>query len=382
MHKRLLIMPASTSGSTVPPRYRLRHSSLPLKIAAWVAAGVGLATVAAASADVGLSWTLAFALPLVAALVTYTAAFFLLVPRLALAHATLRQVRKQQFEDLEAARIPKGDELNALIWQVYRTGLILEKEIQELQRVESHRRDFLGNVSHELKTPIFAIQGFAETLLDGALTDERVNRTFVKKIHRNSIRLRNMARDLAEISRIETGESQMTEGPFTLQQLVREVIESMEPLGDAKELTLTYDVPPGLPPARGDAERIRQVLINLIENAIRYNTEGGQVTVSARREDDTLRVEVADDGVGIPPQHIPRLTERFYRVDESRARNRGGSGLGLAIVKHILSAHGQQLQVDSTPGVGSTFAFHLPQHSRDAPLLTQPPSRQTAPTTS
>jgi len=343
---------------------------------------VGLATVAAASADVGLSWTLAFALPLVAALVTYTAAFFLLVPRLALAHATLRQVRKQQFEDLEAARIPKGDELNALIWQVYRTGLILEKEIQELQRVESHRRDFLGNVSHELKTPIFAIQGFAETLLDGALTDERVNRTFVKKIHRNSIRLRNMARDLAEISRIETGESQMTEGPFTLQQLVREVIESMEPLGDAKELTLTYDVPPGLPPARGDAERIRQVLINLIENAIRYNTEGGQVTVSARREDDTLRVEVADDGVGIPPQHIPRLTERFYRVDESRARNRGGSGLGLAIVKHILSAHGQQLQVDSTPGVGSTFAFHLPQHSRDAPLLTQPPSRQTAPTTS
>jgi len=374
-------MPIFASGPAAvqaPPRYRLRHSWLPLKIASLTSAVVLVVGLIVAWLLPGLSYGAVIVLALVGGLASYGASFYLLVPRLALAHATLKQVRQHQFEDLEAARIPKGDELNALIWQVYRTGLALEKEMQELRRIESHRRDFLGNVSHELKTPIFAIQGFAETLLDGALDDERVNRSFVEKIRRNGIRLRNMARDLAEITRIETGELRMTEGPFKLQALVREVIESMEPLAEAKEMVLEYDVPTGLPPARGDAERIRQVLINLIENAIRYNTTGGRVTVSARRDGDALRVQVADDGVGIPPQHIPRLTERFYRVDESRARNQGGSGLGLAIVKHILKAHGQRLQVESTPNVGSTFAFQLPQHTHDTPL-TSPAPTQMAP---
>lgn len=345
-------------------RTQLRRGKLPLKIGAGAALGVALLSTAAAIGGV-LGWWIGALLTVAAGVSAFAVSHRLLVPRLDLAHSTLKQIRKHEFENLEAARIQKGDELNALIWQVYRTGLALEKEIQELQRIESHRRDFLSNVSHELKTPIFAIQGFAETLLDGALEDERVNRRFVEKIRRNSIRLRNLTRDLGEISQIETGDLRMTSEPFTLQRIAREVLESMEPLVEEKGVRLQYDIPPGLPSAIGDAERIRQVLINLIENAIKYNKRNGSVTLSARQTGRQLRVEISDEGIGISPQHIPRLTERFFRVDTSRSRNQGGTGLGLAIVKHILNAHNQRLDVTSTPGEGSTFAFNLPIHTRD-----------------
>ena len=293
--------------------------------------------------------------------VTYGAAHAWLVPRINLALTTLRQIRKHQFENLEAASVPRGDELNTLIWQVYRTGQTLENEIRELKRMENYRREFIGNVSHELKTPIFSVQGFTETLLDGAIEDESVNRSFLEKIMRNVNRLDNLARDLSAISRIETGELEMNVAPFDLGTLIEEVTESLEMKAAEKSIQLRSQVPGSLPTARGDRERIRQVLVNLADNAIKYNDAGGHVEVIARhRADDEIKVSVVDDGIGVPPEHVARLTERFYRVDKSRSRNRDGTGLGLAIVKHILGAHNRELQVESTPGSGSTFGFTLP----------------------
>lgn len=301
------------------------------------------------------------AVALLNGLLLYGLAHRLLAGRLELARTTLKQIRQHQFDNLEAAHLPRGDELNALIWQVYRTGLTLEKEIQGLKKIENYRREYIGNVSHELKTPIFAIQGFAETLLDGALQDHHVNQSFVEKILRNASRLNNLANDLSEIARLETGELKMTPEPFDLRVLVLEVIESLELAARGKAITLRCQVPDRLPVVLGDRERIRQVLINLVDNAIKYNNEGGHVEVVARllpsRE---LKVSVVDNGIGIAPQDMPRLTERFYRVDKSRSRYQGGTGLGLAIVKHILAAHDRKLMIESTPGRGSTFGFTLP----------------------
>ncbi|MFQ5572320.1 MAG: sensor histidine kinase, partial [Rhodothermales bacterium] len=254
-----------------------------------------------------------------------------------------------------------NDELNALIEQVYLTGLTVEREIDELNRLENYRREFLGNVSHELKTPIFSIRGFAETLLDGALQDDRVNRSFVEKILRNADRISNLAEDLSEVARIETGELKMTVESFSLHRAAREVVESLEPLARAKAVALAYQVPERLPPVAGDPERIRQVLINLVDNAIKYNNAGGHVEVMARLlPSGDIKVSVVDDGIGVAPEHIARLTERFYRVDTSRSRSQGGTGLGLAIVKHILGAHDSRLMIESHPDRGSTFGFLLP----------------------
>ena len=339
-------------------------ATLALLLALWWSAGAGsLWSVLGGALGVGV--------------VVYAAAHRLLARRLRLAHATLRQIRRHQFANLEAAQLPRGDELNALIWQVYRTGQTLEKEIRELKKIENYRREFVSNVSHELKTPIFAVQGFSETLLDGALEDERVRRRFVEKILRNANRLNNLARDLSEIAHIETGMLQMTTAPFDVAQLAREVNESLEPAAAAKGVTLQHQLPADLPPVTGDRERIRQVLTNLVENAIKYNNAGGTVEVVARvLADGRVKTSVVDDGIGVAPEHVARLTERFYRVDQSRSRGQGGTGLGLAIVKHILGAHGSELMVESAPGSGSTFGFVLPAASETEE---QEPGEEAAP---
>lgn len=293
--------------------------------------------------------------------------FALIARRLDLARDTLRQLRKHQFDNLDAVYVPHGDELNALTWQVYRTGQALEKDFQELKRIENYRRDFLGHVSHELKTPIFAIRGFAETLLGGALDDDTVRRSFTEKILRNARRLENLTRDLAEVSRIEMGELEMRMAPFALAPMIREVVESLEPAAQAAQTSLAAHLPEVVPAVLGDGERIRQVLLNLMENAIKYNRPGGHVEVVARvLPRGAVRLAVVDNGIGIAPQHLPRLTERFYRVDASRSRAQGGTGLGLAIVKHILHAHQRELRIESRPERGSTFSFTLPIYTEAA----------------
>ena len=317
-----------------------------------------------------LHWTLLLAVG--AAGIAYGSAHAVLHRRMKQARVTLRRIRHHNFDTLESVAAPRGDELNHLIWEVYRTGQTLESEIQELKRMENYRREFIGNVSHELKTPIFSVQGFAETLLDGALEDEAVNRTFLEKILFNANRLDNLARDLAEIARIETGELEMSIEPMHLERLVREVLEGLDMKARQRNITLTARLPNDLPTVLGDQERLRQVLVNLVDNAIKYNQDGGRVEVVARvLPSEEVKVSVVDNGIGIKEEYIPRLTERFYRVDKSRSRDQGGTGLGLAIVKHILGAHDRELMVESTPGRGSTFGFTLT--TSDAP---HPASRQ------
>ncbi|MDX1530563.1 MAG: ATP-binding protein [Rhodothermales bacterium] len=349
---------------TRPLPHERRINQLGLKTAALTAAATAVVALAVLLVAGRWAWVAAPLVGLLAGAAAYTAVHTLVARRLELARATLRQARKRRFEALARLQIDRGrDELDELLWQVYRAGRVLQKEIERLERLETHRRDFLGNVSHELKTPIFVIAGFAEQLLDGALEDERVNRRFIEKIGKNAQRLDLLARDLLAISRIESGELRMATAPFALAPLVEEVIEGLESVAEAKEVTLLQHVPEELPPVIGDRDRLRQVLVNLVDNAIKYNNPGGRVEVAARltaqKGPPAVRVAVVDDGIGIPPEAVPRLTERFYRVDRSRSRSQGGTGLGLAIVKHILEAHGQRLRIESRAGYGSSFSFDL-----------------------
>ena len=335
-----------------------------LKIAGPVAVAGALVALFAAPATAWMPLVGA----LVAGVVAYSAGHYWLAPRLRRAQSTLERIREHEFDNLEDASVPRGDELNNLIWEVYRTGQKLENEIQELKRMEHYRREFIGNVSHELKTPIFSVQGFTETLLDGALEDDAVNRNFLEKIMHNVNRLDNLAQDLSDIARIETGELEMEAQAFHLADVAEEVTDSLEIKATNQGVHLRHRVSGDLPPIYGDRERVRQVLVNLADNAIKYNQEGGHVEIVARRlPSDEIKVSVVDDGIGIEPEHIPRLTERFYRVYKSRSRNQGGTGLGLALVKHILGAHDRELMVESTPGSGSTFGFTLPTASSHTP---------------
>lgn len=355
--------------TTHPPGYFHRLS---LRLAFTVGAAVTVLYLAPAFfiPTVPLWPTLPFGLA--TGFIAYLAAHRLLSARIELARSTLKAIRHHRFDNLEDSRLPHGDELNSLIWQVYRTGQTLEQEFQNFKKVESYRREFLGNVSHELKTPIFSIRGFAETLLGEALADPEVNRSFVEKILRNADRLTNLTNDITEISRIETGELKMTMAPFDLRRVARDVVELLEPIASENQVALRGQIPETLPPVLGDGNRIRQVLINLIENAIKYNNPGGQVELIARlTPTGEVKVSVVDDGIGLAPEHIARLTERFYRVDKSRSRSQGGTGLGLAIVKHILGAHDRTLMVESRPDQGSTFAISLPTI---APAVSPPSS--------
>ncbi len=236
-----------------------------------------------------------------------------------------------------------------------------ESEIRELKKMEAYRREFLGNVSHELKTPIFNIQGYVLTLLDGGLEDPAVNRSYLLRSEKSINRMISIIQDLETISLLEAGEVKLTFSQFDLVSIVREVMETMEIEASKKQISLkfgrSYDLPVYV---YADKQNIQQVLINLMVNAIKYGKQGGHVKVSFFDMDEHVLTEVTDTGVGIPREELSRIFERFYRGEKSRTRNRGGgSGLGLAIVKHIIDAHHQTINVRSTPGVGSTFAFTL-----------------------
>lgn len=315
-----------------------------------------------AGAWIPFGWSLAL-LAIVAGIVSYFATQVFLIRRIDVARKTLRQFRKGNFKRLKKRKLPRGDALDELIRQVYRIGFTMQGEIKRLKRVENYRKEFLGDVSHELRTPIFAVQGFAETLLDGALEDQRVNRSFLEKIVRHAERLHHLVEDLSYISLIETGEMLMHMGTFSFAGIAREVLESAEAIGREEHVRIKSELPLGLDDVVGDRDRIRQVVSNLVENALKYNRPDGSVTLGAESQQDFVRIYVTDTGMGIPPEHIPRITQRFYRVDKSRSREQGGTGLGLAIVKHILEAHGQRLRIESTEGVGSTFSFVLPKAS-------------------
>ena len=234
-------------------------------------------------------------------------------------------------------------------------------EIRQLKQMEKYRREFLGNVSHELKTPIFNIQGYILTLLDGGLEDPSVNRLYLERSEKSINRLISIVKDLESISRLESGTLQLQLQPVDILQLTEEVLENLELRAKQKNITLTVRKPVSGTPVLvlADRKRIYEVLSNLLTNSISYGKVNGKTTISFRDRGTYYRIIVADNGIGIPPEDQHRIFERFYRVDQSRSRNLGGTGLGLAIVKHIIEAHGQQIRVKSTPGIGTEFSFTL-----------------------
>lgn len=233
-------------------------------------------------------------------------------------------------------------------------------EIENLKSQEQFRREFLSNISHELKTPLFAIQGYIEALQDDDMDDPVLAKQFLEKAARNVDRLSFLVTDLDAISRLESGEIPMNYEKFDLGDLVKEVFESLELKAKSNKIQMIfkhkYDF--GIQ-VDADREKIRQVLVNLIDNSFKYGKENGTTAIRTYELHDQILIEVTDDGVGIEEKSLPRLFERFYRTDKSRSRQIGGSGLGLAIVKHIVEAHQQTITVRSTEGLGSTFGFTL-----------------------
>ncbi len=234
-------------------------------------------------------------------------------------------------------------------------------EIEMLQKNEAYRKEFLQNLSHELKTPIFAIQGYVDTLLNGALENTEVNKKFLQSTSRNVDRLVNLVDDLDEISKLEMGEQLLFQDNFIIQDLLKEVYESLSIKADEKEIRCLIKKGCELPlSVYADKEKIRQVLINLVDNAIKYGKQNGVIESSFYKVDGArVLIEISDDGSGISEEHLNRIFERFYRTDLARSRKVGGSGLGLSICKHIIEAHGQSIHVRSKIDVGSTFGFTL-----------------------
>lgn len=238
-----------------------------------------------------------------------------------------------------------------------------ETQRQEIKRYKNwaeYRRRFVGDISHELKTPIFNVQGYIHSLLDGAIDDEKINRIFLTKAARNIDRLQTIVEDLEAIARLESGEMLLELQTFDLRNLVEEVFEELEFKAKEQEVFLGFkDGASQTYKVKADRESIRQVLINLVNNSIKYGRDNGRTRVGFYDMDKNILVEVADNGIGIPKKHLNHVFDRFYRVDKSRSRTQGGSGLGLSIVKHIVEAHNQTINVRSTPNLGSTFGFTL-----------------------
>ncbi|MDP4267301.1 MAG: ATP-binding protein [Bacteroidota bacterium] len=235
-----------------------------------------------------------------------------------------------------------------------------KEEIEKLKSLEIYRKEFLGNVSHELKTPIFNIQGYVSTLLDGAIDDNEINREYLQKTEKNIDRMIAIIQDLEIISQLESGKLKLQFNQYDIGEQVKEVYEQLEKKAKSKNIKLVLSENHFDPfMVSADKERIHQVLVNLVDNSIKYGKEGGRTKVSLYDMDENLLVEVSDNGIGISQSDMPRLFERFFRADKSRSREQGGSGLGLAIVKHIIEAHFQTINVRSALGVGSTFSFTL-----------------------
>ncbi|HKR01994.1 MAG TPA: ATP-binding protein [Pyrinomonadaceae bacterium] len=232
-------------------------------------------------------------------------------------------------------------------------------DITRLERLERVRQEFLSNVSHELRTPLTAIIAFVETLEDGAIADQTSNRRFLSIIRKNAERMHNLIDDILELSAIEAGTVEVKPEPVRLHSLVGDVLTALLSRAETRGVTLKNEVPVDVF-VFADARRLEQMLTNLVDNAIKFNHEGGFVTVGHEREGGRDRIHVTDTGDGISPEHIKRIFERFYRVDRARSREMGGTGLGLAIVKHLARAHGGEVSVQSTPSEGATFVIELP----------------------
>jgi len=268
------------------------------------------------------------------------------------------------YKNINDLKSKEGDLKNANLRRVHKDvnswNVKREQEIQKLMVRESYRRQFVGNVAHELKTPIFNIQGYIDTLLDGAIDDKEINRKFLERANKSVGRMIHIVEDLDQITKLEAGTIDIEEEPVDIIEVIQDVVDQLELKAKKRNVNLVVKHQQmGRFLVQVDVEKIKQVLINLIVNAIKYGKEGGEVICRTYSMGEQVLVEVADDGNGIPREHINKIFERFYRVDKSRDRDQGGSGLGLAIVKHIVEAHNQTINIRSTEGEGCTFSFTL-----------------------
>lgn len=255
--------------------------------------------------------------------------------------------------------IPEAYEgLRLIASEINRLAERASKDIEEMRRLERVRSEFIANVSHELRTPIFSVQGYLETLLDGAMDDPNVSMQFLEKAYHNAMRLNALLNDLIDISRIESGELKFSFRYFSINELIQELVQTMQIRAEQRAVQVELKLSDSST-VYGDKERLSQVLTNLIDNAIKYNVEGGAVTITTTPSKSGLKVAVRDTGIGIPQEHLERIFERFYRVDKDRSRAVGGTGLGLAIVKHILEAHESEPRISSQPGQGTVVEFTL-----------------------
>ena len=291
---------------------------------------------------------------------------YFIYKKIKLIYKTIHSLKTQKYDAKLSNFDWSQDPISNMNKEVISWARDQKEAIDELKQLAEFRKEFLGNVSHELKTPIFNIQGYIHTLIDGAIDDPEVNIRFLKKAAKSADRLSDLVADLLAISQLESDELNMEMERFDINSLLKDVYEQLEVR--AKERGITLMIKDGCNKpffVYADKYRIRQVLVNLIGNAIKYGNELGTTTAAYYDMDENILIEIADNGEGIAQEHLPRIFERFYRVDKSRARESGpgGTGLGLAIVKHIIEAHNQSINVRSNVGEGTTFAFTLKKAS-------------------
>lgn len=239
-------------------------------------------------------------------------------------------------------------------------AVLVFHDITEIKRLERVRKDFVANVSHELRTPLTSIKGYIEALLDGAKDDPERCLEFLRILQKHADRLNNIISDLLTLSQIESGQYIWKREPVKVADVVERAMAVLRPLAQKKQHQISVEIPEGLPAVIGDGEKLAQVMINLLDNAIKYTPDSGRIVIEAKPSADKIRISVADTGIGIPGKDLSRIFERFYRVDRARSRELGGTGLGLSIVKHIVEAHGGKVSVESEPGKGSRFTVSLP----------------------
>lgn len=291
---------------------------------------------------------------------------YFIYDRIKLIYKTIHSLKTKRYDASVAKAGWRSDPIQNINKEVISWVRDQNEQMEELKRLADFRKEFLGNVSHELKTPIFNIQGYLHTLIDGALDDPTVNMRFLQKAAKSVDRLSDLVADLLAISQLESGELVMEMERFDINALLKDVYEQLEVR--AKERGIGLHIKDGCNHpfyVWADRYRIRQVLVNLVGNAIKYGNDFGEVVASYYDMDENILIEITDNGDGISQEHLPRIFERFYRVDKSRSRESGpgGTGLGLAIVKHIIEAHHQTIHVRSSTGIGTTFSFTLKKDS-------------------
>jgi len=280
--------------------------------------------------------------------------------------ATLREKKGQRRSLSPLGQPGKTFQVQSSLIQYPENGgegvIVVFHDITELKRLERIRQDFVANVSHELRTPLTTIRGYVEALQDDSLENHSQTKQFLQIIERHTHRMEKIVSDLLLLSEIESPERMMRKDPVHIEELISSVVDALRPMAESKQQTVQMEVASGLPPLRADSQKIHQVITNLLHNAICYTPEKGNIFIEAKAVEKGTQVSVSDNGIGIPREDLPRIFERFYRVDKGRSRDLGGTGLGLSIVKHIVEAHGGTVSVESKPGRGSRFSFFLPQH--------------------